>query len=468
MPKLDTNHLEFVGRSYRCQMAVPHRLRTIVGKAKLVRTLKTDSLATANLRKLPVLHEFRKALEEADRKLRGQGPDALMAEALGWRDAFTLEAKQGDGGPSAPDYVSTALEARYDEVARDEGEGRAEALRLVATGRQTPLAALIDDWMAERAMKPRQVLDYRRAVNKLTTWLTTSGHPPTVEAVTKRIASDYRMAIFIRRGVNPKTANKDVSALSSLWKFAERRSLVEDNPWRGQSLPKAKAAAEGTQKRPYTDPELATLLTSPHASQSLRDAMTILALSGMRVEELARMRVGDLRDLDGSLPYIALRGTKTIAARRDVPIHPDALPVILRRAEGKGTDAYLFDELPTPPETSAMERGQPITKAFGRLRKRLGIDEREEGARQANTDLHSLRRWFIARARDGINAGAQGYTMFTVAEIVGHAKGELGLSMTSRYAGKEKLEAKAACVKAVRLPVRAFEASKVSKTEVST
>jgi hypothetical protein len=26
-----------------------------------------------------------------------------------------------------------------------------------------------------------------------------------------------------------------------------------------------------------------------------------------------------------------------------------------------------------------MERGQPLTKAFGRLRKRLGIDEREQG-----------------------------------------------------------------------------------------
>jgi integrase len=172
-----------------------------------------------------------------------------------------------------------------------------------------------------------------------------------------------------------------------------------------------------------------------------------LALSGMRVEELARLRVGELRDLKGKLPYIGLQGTKTQAALRDVPIHPDALPIIVRRSKGKRADAYLFDELPTPSADSAMERGQPITKAFG------GIDERIEGQRQANVDLHSLRRWFIAKARDAINAGAQGFTMYTVAETVGHAKGELGLSMTSRYAGRETLEAKAACVRAVRLPV---------------
>ena len=57
------------------------------------------------------------------------------------------------------------------------------------------------------------------------------------------------------------------------------------------------------------------------------------------------MKVGDVRDLNSPLPYVALRGTKTTAARRDVPIHPDVLPVILRRAEAKGADVYLFDEL---------------------------------------------------------------------------------------------------------------------------
>ena len=66
----------------------------------------------------------------------------------------------------------------------------------VAVGKETPIAVLVDDWLTERAMKPRQNLDYRRAVTKLTAWLTTSGLPPTIEAVTKRVASDYRMAAF--------------------------------------------------------------------------------------------------------------------------------------------------------------------------------------------------------------------------------------------------------------------------------
>ena len=262
------------------------------------------------------------------------------------------------------------------------------------------------------------------------------------------------MAAFVRPGVNAKTANKDISALSSLWKFAARRALVEANPWQGQSLPKVstEGASGSVHKLPFEDAEVARFRPSNHASPTLRDAITILALSGMRVEELARMRVADLKDLSSPLPYVALRGTKTQAARGDVPIHKDALPIFLRRVDGKSADQFVFEELPTPPEGSAMERGQAITKAFGRLRTRLGIGERAEGQRQASKDLHSLRRWHISKARDALNAGATGFTMYTVADNVGHAKGGLGLSMTSHYAGRETLESKAACVRAVRLP----------------
>jgi len=42
--------------------------------------------------------------------------------------------------------------------------------------------------------------------------------------------------------------------------------------------------------------------------------------------------------------------------------------------------------------------------------------------------------------------------MYTLAEVVGHQKGDLGLSMTSRYAGRETIAAKPACVRAVKLP----------------
>ncbi len=447
----DTAFLEQHGPSWRVRVKVPNRLRPILGVSKLVTPLHTDSLAIANRDKHKHIHVLKQRLAEAEVELRRRNKNAidpLVTEGLEWRRALA----ESDGGPYDP--VDGALSVRLDELEGSEGEARAGVVARIAYG-AAPIGLLADEWLEVKPLKPRQKLDYRRAVAKLETWLLAKSLSPTVEAITRRIASDYRDGAFAKAGVHPRTANKDLSVLSGLWKHAERKALVEENPWRGQSLPETSSATRGAHKRPFADSELVTLLSSERASPLLRDAMTVLALSGMRTEEMARMKVGDLRDLTGPLPYVSLRGTKTTAARREVPIHPDALPIILRRVEGKGAEAFLLDELPTPRANSAMERGQPITKAFGRLRHRLGIDEREDGARQANVDLHGLRRWFIAKARDAINAGGQGFTLYTVAEIVGHAKGELGLSMTSRYAGQETMTAKAACVRAVRLPVGA-------------
>ncbi len=301
---------------------------------------------------------------------------------------------------------------------------------------------LADRWIAEKPIKPRQRLDYRRAVSNLEAWLAANSFPQTIEAVTKVVAADYRAEAFIKGGVHPRTANKSLSVLSGLWKYAEGRDLVTEgfNPWRGLSLtgaltPEAGASAE---KRAFKDDEISRLLgylVRPERTPMqalIHDAVTVLSLSGMRLEELSRMKLSHLRDLGSPLPYIALRGTKTKAARRDVPIHPDALPIILRRAEGKTADAYILHELKTPDADSAMDRGQPITKEFGRIRKRLAIDEREEGART------SLRRWFVRSAATALDKGTKGYSHWTIAEVVGHAKEELPLAMTmGRYAGDE-------------------------------
>jgi integrase len=375
-----------------------------------------------------------------------------VTEGLDWAASLKEECPEG---PDDPTPVADALSGRLDEVERAEGESRAGMLAAVAYGKATPIGPLADQWLAEKPLRAKQKLDYRRAVRKLKSWLTEKALAPTLQAVTKQTASAYRDEAFVRAGVHSRSANKDLSALSGLWKHAERKDMVVGNPWRGQFLPQSDPTS--AQKRPFTDPEVTRLLTSLDPSRSpmqalLRDTVQVLALSGLRVEEWASMKVADLRDLDGALPYVALRGTKTAASRRDVPLHPDMLPIVRRRVTLAGPDGFLVGELNTPPEGSAWGRGQPITKEFGRVRKRLGIDEREPGARQANVDLHSLRRWFISRARDALNGGAQGFSMRTVAEVVGHEKGELGLSMTSRYAHQEPMSAKMACVRSVRLP----------------
>jgi integrase len=453
------SYLHWHGQSWRVQLAVPARLKEAIGCAVLYHPLHTDSLAIAERTKHRAIASLKDRLQAAEKQLeRRAGGDPLLLEGLDWRQSFKDEAQRASDDDDEG-YVSTALEARWEEVAKAQGEEKANILASIATGRAAPIGPLADQWLAEKRLKGKQRLDYRRAVAKLETWMAGKSMPPTLQAITKQTAASYRDEAFVRVGVHSRSANKDLSALSGLWKHAERKDLITGNPWRGQFLPQSNASS--SHKRPLSSDEVFRLLDAladPKTPMQglLRDTVAVLACSGLRVEEWATMKVADLRDLDRPLPYVMLRGTKTASARRDVPIHPDLLPIMHRRATEAGPEGYLVGELNTPPEGSAWGRGQPITKEFGRLRKRLGIDEREPGARQANVDLHSLRRFAIASMRDALNGGATGYSMRTVAQIVGHDVGDLGLSMTSMYAGEEPLSAKAAAIGAIRLPHQGY------------
>jgi integrase len=439
----DRSYLALHGRQWRVQVPVPEKLRPIIGKAKLVVPLHTDSLAIANRDKHQHVHALKQRLAEAEIEFRRRSkfpPDPLVEEAMEWRAAVN------DPDEQAADNARWALDARREEVARREGEERAGLLTMVATAVGTPITSLVEDWLAEKPMKPRQKIDYRRAVTKFEAWMTDNRMPAMVEYATRQIAGDYKTRAFVRRRVHWKTTNKDLSALMGFWKWLEPRGIAKENIWKGQLLPKQRAAA-GAGKRPYTDKEI-TALFAGSPSPVLRDAMMIAALSGMRIEELCSVRVGDIES-----DLIDLKGTKTVAAQRIVPIHSGIREIIARRTKDKTPADYLFHELPMPAKDSAMERSQRVSKAFTNYRRRIGVDERAEGARQSNIDFHSFRRWFAQKARDACLQAGAGFSPWTLAEVIGHSKEDMPLAMTmGRYPGDETLEAKRACVEAVKLP----------------
>jgi integrase len=310
---------------------------------------------------------------------------------------------------------------------------------------------MLDAWMAERAdMKPRQQIDYRRAVNRFAAWLPTANLLGSIEAADRKTAGQYVSAL-VAKGTHWKTANKDISALSVYWKWLGKKGYCEANVWQGQSLSKrlAKVAGKSAEKRPFTEEEVATLFCGvPVADPELRDAMYISALSGMRREEIARLTVADCAG-----GVFRIRDAKTDAGDRDVPIHPGLRRLVAHRSQGKAPTAYLLHELPAPRPGAAGDRSDAFGKRFTTLRRRLGVDERNGDARQANVDFHSLRRWFDRTALDAHRKGAKGYDQWVLADVMGHERGSAGLEMTMGvYAGPSPLAARKACVEAVRLP----------------
>ena len=84
----DKRYLEFHGAQWRVQVKVPIPLRRLLGKSKLVEPLHTASLALANKRRWPIVHKFRRMIEDAERQLQNGSSltgDTLVQEALQWR-----------------------------------------------------------------------------------------------------------------------------------------------------------------------------------------------------------------------------------------------------------------------------------------------------------------------------------------------------------------------------------------------
>jgi integrase len=150
----------------------------------------------------------------------------------------------------------------------------------------------------------------------------------------------------------------------------------------------------------------------------LADAIRIDALSGMRREEMAMLRVGDC--VDG---LFSITAGKTAAAVRQLPIHSDLVAIVARRCAGKNADAFLFEELGGAPKPGSLRgRGSLITQKFERLRTGLGIvDKSSKEQRRSRVNFHSLRKFFISQAEKA------GIFPWTIAAVVGHKCGGMTL-----------------------------------------
>ena len=149
------------------------------------------------------------------------------------------------------------------------------------------------------------------------------------------------------------------------------------------------------------------------ASQPLQDIATIMLETGMRPEEVYRIRRENVHLDQGYLfnPY-----GKTKAARRKIPLSKPALAVLTRRIENAEGD-YLFpgrkpaDKLDDPEEKPIVKLNAAHTAAVKR-------------AKLQPFRLYDLRHTWATRS------AMAGVDLVTLAAMLGHSK----IAMVLRYA----------------------------------
>ena len=438
---------------------VPPSLHKAVGKKRLKRTLETRDMATAKARVFKVVAEFKAVIEAARqattgdmvtdeaRALRKALREAPPSEAASLRDLIADRAHELRGDPIGDVRAVPSSDYEFDP----EREKRATAFHQLATGQATPIDEHLEQWLGETLYALRTKSDHRRAVQRLKEW-----GAETIEAVDRK-----RAGAFISWLLRPheasnwsgdrSTASKYKSSLSNYWSWMRGKGLVELNVWTDQFIAKAKANLDGTEtkERAFTDEELRVLLAGP-ADPLVADLIRMAALSGMRIEELCRLKV---RDCAGGL--FKITRAKTTAGVRSVPIHSDLCAIVTGRSAGKGSDGYLFDDLPTPPEGSQRERSSPAVKRFSRYTRALGVAVVVPGKRRSLVNFHSFRRWFVTKAEHA------GQAPPTIASVVGHKRQGMTLGL---YSAGPSLEQFRACVESVKLPEATTAQTSPSKT----
>jgi integrase len=203
------------------------------------------------------------------------------------------------------------------------------------------------------------------------------------------------------RVLRPATVNRELALLRAMFNLAVKQGLVKANPVRGVRF----FREDNEQTRVVSYEEEERYLRA--ASTRLREVATLIVNTGMRPEEVYRLRREDVHLEEG---YLQVPFGKTRAARRPIPLNRAARLLLADRLSKLGTQIWVF-----PSKRDASKPMEKIANTHARTVKR---------AKLPWFRLYDLRHTWATRAVQS------GMDLPTVAKTLGHAK----LNMVLRYA----------------------------------
>lgn len=443
-------HLWLRGTRFYARVRVPPSLQHSTDH--LQRSLKTSSYSQAVSRLPVVAGQLVAEIRELAlaRRAAGQPSTKLSVEAEA--EWFRAEARRRGGRPGdpLPDDLQMSLDHSIEERLGDlvgdrlgrEGRepahaGEAEATRLadLVYDRILPVGSELERFITEQGLKERYAGRHRRAVTRLAAWMIVNHGTDDARRVNRRMAGDF-VDSLLAGDISTTTAKSLTGSLGVYWAWLHDRIGMEGtNPWSRQGR-KPTATEKLAKKRPFEDPEMVSLLTG-RTYRTLHDLMRIAALSGMRIEEIARLTVADTAN-----EAFDIVAGKNEASVRVVPTHEDLKALVARRVEGKGPTDRLFPELKG---TAKRELSAKASERFTKYRRDQKVDDRLPGQRQSNVDFHSFRRWFATRAEQARQP------THVISSVLGHTEGREGMTLGT-YSGGPSMEQKREVVNSVRLP----------------
>jgi integrase len=404
------SNIELRGNTWFATLHVPKDVREVLGRSKLIRTLKTADRRLAQERAMAVVAEWkaliRNARGNAQGDTSGATTDSFTMDALKWRESVITAKDQQE-----QEAMELLMTDRAEELEQSKGYPAAKAFADIVLGVSTPISPLIEPWaasLANHAEKTRSL--YIPVVKKM------AAKFKTLEAIDRKAVRAW--ILELQGALSGATIQRNLGACQNMWEWCQARDLVDIDftPFKGHQVKVKKQSYV-----PFTPAEVVHLwkLAAKKDNQPLADLIQLGAYTGGRIEELCQTKVEHVTD-HGS---ILVPGTKTDAAIREVPVHR-SIKKLVERLVKDSKDGYL---IPSPANNARGNRSDPLSKTFGRLKGELGY----EGDR--TRVFHSIRKTLVTLLE---NAGVpEGVT----ADIVGHEKQTMTYGL---YSGGNSLEVK--------------------------
>lgn len=245
-------------------------------------------------------------------------------------------------------------------------------------------------------------------------------NPMEFRIVTRGHVLAWRKSLETRE-LSGATIRRKMAALSSLFEYLSEKNAVTYNPVKGAKRPRADSN-EG--KTPALgDHQARALLAAPDSDSEKakrdRAILTVFLYHGLRREELAGLKVGDIQERSG-VKYLRVfgKGSKT----RYIPLHPagaDAIDRYLDHTSHRGDPkAPLFRTLGRNMQRGFDAQGRPkpqkgiTADGIYRELKKYGL---KAGINLEGFGAHSL------RATTATNALLHEADIAKVQEMLGHA-----------------------------------------------
>jgi integrase len=217
--------------------------------------------------------------------------------------------------------------------------------------------------------------------------------------ITDRMAVDFLDGYLMgERKQKPMTRNTYAVLFAAVFKCAIRRKKTRDNPFEGQRVKQVTEHYEH-----FTDREIAALFADAKfevapvqhdTATALPWACLIALYTGCRREDVASLKVADIKETDGIwyFDFCPDGNGKTEAATRVVPLHHELIDRgLLRYRDALPKDSMLFPGLKGR-SSKPGKLGPRLGDAFNRWRKRAKVD-------RPGVNFHSFRHTVGDRLR---------------------------------------------------------------------